>query len=239
MSKDSDQISKIINERFEQVIVVQHKNKLPMLNLYDIESLAKNIYKIKQKYPLDSTMHRSNRKRKFSEVDSDHNVLLCQNGSSSVTPLQSSFLKRSKKRLGCHFSPTIHVSETGLKRAKLIFEDLEPKPLQTSTPLKRDGNLAKPVACDLTPIHKENVGSSLFNDFSFSKSRSNLDSTITGTNNRYSLHKPSEGDVNMWLENLNYERRKLLERLRIVEEKQTILVNQRTISEYSTKGLSR
>ncbi|CAG9763242.1 unnamed protein product [Ceutorhynchus assimilis] len=135
------------------------------------------------------------------------------------TPDSDLLKKSSKKRLGCRgsYTPTMSIPEKSLKRGRLMFEEieeeLEAKRIRTSTPLKP---LAKPLLCDLTPIQKNSFASSY------------MSKTLTSENNRLSLNKSTEGTVQDWLENLTKEKRLLEEKLRIINEKQTILTKQTT-----------
>ncbi|XP_066148459.1 uncharacterized protein [Euwallacea fornicatus] len=187
-------------------IILSHKNvKAPLIKMNIISDIIKQ-----------------NQKQKLSEVHFNSSI-----------PSQGT--SRGIKRLGHAFSPSIQISETGLKRAKLMFEDLESKQNYTSTPVKFHREKSK--NCDLTPIH--NFGTSGRNVSFEASSSFSMDRTLQGTNDRFSLNKPSVGDVKGWLDELANQRRVLEEKLRIVQERETILMNQRAMVHYSVKGQSR
>lgn len=122
----------------------------------------------------------------------------------NVTPVQT------KKRLGCRVSPTVQLSEPTLKRARLIFEDLEP--CHTSTPLKKPSS-------SITPI-----------------SNVQLMKRVSKPHEVVLLTETAQRDVKGWLEDLIKERQRLEERLRIVNQRHTILTNQKTMMEFSSKA---
>ncbi|XP_066256006.1 breast cancer type 2 susceptibility protein homolog [Euwallacea similis] len=186
--------------------ILSHKNaKMPLIKMNVISDILEH-----------------SQKRNFSEVDCHPSI-------------SSQGISRGIKRLGYAFSPSIQISETGLKKARLMFEDLEPKSNYTSTPVKLYRE--KPKNCNLTPIHT--FGRSGRNvNFEASKSFS-MDRTLKGVNDRFSLNKPSVGDVKEWLDELAHQRQVLEEKLRIVQERETILMNQRTMLHYSVEGRSR
>lgn len=123
----------------------------------------------------------------------------------NVTPVQT------RKRLGCRVSPTVQLSEPTLKRARLIFEDLEP--CHTSTPLKKPSSSITSISNVESPIKRVSKP---------------LEVVL--------LTETAQRDVKGWLEDVMKERQRLEERLRIVDQRRTILTNQKTMMEFSSKA---
>lgn len=113
--------------------------------------------------------------------------------------------------MGCRVSPTVQLSEPTLKRARLIFEDL--KPCHTSTPLKKPSSSITSISNVQSPIKRVSKP---------------LEVVL--------LTETVQRDVKGWLEDLMTERQRLEERLRIVDQRHTILTNQKTIMEFSSKA---
>lgn len=193
-----------------------------LLSLQNIGKLAETIISNKEKLNWRAKTFMS-RKRKISEVDSDYYISYL-NGSS----------KRQRKRLGCFVSPSIQVQPSGMKTANHLFEELDPKTFSTSTPVKLE-NLPKPLNCNLTPVPNARKKLDMFSPTTHNTGlnlsqtiRKSLNPTITTVQSSFSLSKPAEADVRVWLGSLDREKLRLQEQLRIVNEKQAILREQAT-----------
>ncbi|KAL1516534.1 hypothetical protein ABEB36_000441 [Hypothenemus hampei] len=161
----------------------------------------------------------NNRKRTNSKAELDQESSM--NNSSSFLVQISTFNKPKKPRLGCHFSPTIQVSTSGLNRSKMLFADLFPEQPHTSTPLKMDSkSISKRSELDLTPIK---CITNLNSNFSNSElGVSSLDCTFKNSSS-VTLSEPTKGNVTIWLKNLEIEKEQLEEKLKLVTEKCSIL----------------
>lgn len=121
----------------------------------------------------------------------------------NVTPIQT------KKRLGCRISPSVQLSEPTLKRARLMFEDLEP--CHTSTPLKQTHSSIISIShiqSSVKPVKR-----------------------VVKPPEVFLLTETTQEDIKGCLEDLVNERQRLEERLKIVNQRHIILTNQKTMME--------
>ncbi|XP_060520211.1 uncharacterized protein LOC132698258 [Cylas formicarius] len=132
------------------------------------------------------------------------------------------FLRRPKKRLGVHVSPSITVSDRSLKRAKMLFED---EFSSTSTPVRAD--VAPKVNCDITPIQKRTNVFSVQKNTPKSESFGKIVVERTLISGRFQIRNPSEVGIDQVLHDIGNERRLLEEKLRIIGQRETALSDQR------------
>ncbi|KAJ8929670.1 hypothetical protein NQ314_017616 [Rhamnusium bicolor] len=170
------------------------------------------------------------------KAERDFNNISNNIGTRSERNRGSNTYKKHKRRLGVSFCKQIQIPDSKLNRAKLLFEEdfygnssVRPRSstTYTSTPV-RQNSCSTPIRNDLlqssksfsdfmdvgtiTPI-KINVIEAKKGDFSLTP-----DSKIT-------LSSPTKGNAFDWINDLEVERRKLEDRLKIVVERQKALEN--------------